>query len=169
MTPALQVVSVSLCFYSTLSPSSCLTAPSGTVRDSTCVNVGAARPVYSCPFRAVFTFNRGHAAGTFSWHFTTAIYDVNGAGGCPATSVPGSGAYNNNGTAYSIPAGTASLVLDSAQNKAEALTLALQPESPSPRGTYSTATVIVDMLNAQPTTITGGTGPLYTSQSGQCP
>jgi hypothetical protein len=162
-------VSVSLCFYSTLSPSSCLTAPSGTVRDSTCSRVPSGAPVFTCPFRTVFTFNRGHAAGTFSWHFATSIYEVTGVPNCPATVAPSSGAYNNNDTAYSVAAGTASLTLDFTQSSAEQLTLTAWPQSPSPRGTYSTATVIVDTVNTKPTTITGGTGPLYTTQSGQCP
>jgi hypothetical protein len=172
--PAMQVVSASLCFY-LLPGSSCVTAPTAASfggGDATCMP-GAA-PGYTCRFRIVFTFNPGHAPGTLSWHFTTAIYQTNGsvAGGtCPASIVPANAAYNNNGATYSVAAGATTLVLDYATDPAvEVLVLSVQPQRPSAATrTYSTATVIVDTVNGGRTYLSSGTAPVFTSQSGQCP
>jgi serine/threonine-protein kinase len=167
-TPALQVVSVSLCFYSQQTPASCLFMPSADPNDSTCVPSPTGGPPYTCPFRAIFTFNPVHRAGTFTWHFTSTIYPVGGP--CPAAGAGPQVAdvYNNNNAAYSVAANTASLTLDYNQSKTESVSLRVQPQRPSATS-YSYATVLVDTVNTQPTRITSGTGPLYTAQAGQCP
>jgi hypothetical protein len=167
----LQVVSVSLCFYNVPNPTPASTCHSSTpgAGDATCVQSPPANVItYSCPFRAVFTFNTGHLAGTFTWHLGATLNTVNPPCGTPFTTPPGP--YNNSGGRYAVGSGATTLVLDYATSTGEALLLGgNEPQSPrSPSGRYSTATAIIDTVDGGPSTVVSGPAPVYYSATGQC-
>ena len=170
--PALQVVSVSLCFYNVPNPTPASTCHSSTpgTGDATCVQSPPSSNVvtYSCPFRAVFTFNPGHLAGTFTWHLGATLYTVNPPCGAPYTTP--NGLYNNSGGRYPVGSGATTLVLDYATSTGEALLLGgNEPQSPqSVSKNVSTATAIVDTVDGRPSTVVSGPAPVYYSAPGQC-